>query len=80
MSEEIIVTQANTNQEIYVFKNKVFGYYYSDAHKCNLIISDAGGAVPVKESKEQLDEILFGKKPESKLELIKGEEDDGKKE
>lgn len=51
-------THANTDQAAMINVHKVFGFYYSDAHKCMLLLSDAGGVFPVKDSKEDIETKL----------------------
>lgn len=46
---------ANLNQKVYLARALIFAYYYSETHKCTLVIATGGATVPVKES---VDEVL----------------------
>lgn len=54
----IIFTHANTNKEAFINKAQIFGFSWSDAHKCFLLYSSAGGVFPVKEDKDQILTLL----------------------
>lgn len=54
----IKVTHANTKAVAFIFKNKIWGYYYSESHKSTMLFSTEGGLFPVKESVDEIKELL----------------------
>lgn len=54
----IELTHANTNQVALIVVSKIFGYSFSDAHKAVIVYSDAGAVFPVKESMQEISDML----------------------
>ena len=57
-------THANTLKEALIVKEQIFGFTYSDSNKCYLLYSNGGAVFPVRESKEQIINLLNGEKKE----------------
>jgi len=58
------VTHANNNTPVMVVRDQIFSFYYSSGHKAVLLMSTGGGMIPVKESLEQVKELLQQKQGE----------------
>lgn len=58
----INVTHANTKQPISVNVHLLFAWYWSEAHKATHLISTNGGAIPVLESKADVDSLVLASK------------------
>ena len=65
------LTHANLKKDISINRDLLFAWYWSEAHKATHLISTNGGAIPVLESKEEVDRIFF-----SNQEPTKGETND----
>lgn len=46
-------THANNNEQVYIVKNLISGFYFSPAQKCTYIVSTSNTIFPVKETVEQ---------------------------
>jgi hypothetical protein len=51
-------THANLNTPIEVVAGQVFSYYYSNSHKCVLLLAVGGAMIPVAESMEEVREKM----------------------
>ena len=47
-------THANLNRPVEVAAQLVFGFYYSDSHKCVFLVASGGAIIPVSESQEEV--------------------------
>lgn len=47
-------THANLHTPIEVIKEQIFSFYYSQSHKCVLLLAAGGAMIPVAESMEQV--------------------------
>jgi len=56
--EYIRVHQPDRKGPTYVNPNLIFSFYYAEGMKCTHIVATGGGMVPVKESPEELKQIL----------------------
>ena len=54
------LTHANLETEIGINRDLLFSWYYSKPHKSTVLISTNGGAIPVKESVEQINNLMKG--------------------
>lgn len=54
----IELTHANTKATIVVVASQVFSFYFSEGHKCTLVLSAGGALLPVKESSEEIRKLL----------------------
>jgi hypothetical protein len=54
----IELTHANTNKKIVVSKPLIFAFYFSETHKCTLILATGGAMLPVKESEDEIKEKM----------------------
>lgn len=64
--EFLEVTHANANTKVIVVRELLFSFYYSEGHKAVLLMSTGGGMIPVKESLENVSELLKPKKRRKK--------------
>lgn len=47
-------THANFKTKIYVSKILLFSFYYSESHKCTMLLAAGGAMIPVSESVEDV--------------------------
>ena len=53
----IKVTHANTDEEIFISPQLLFGVYYMDAHKSTVLVANGGAMLPVKETVKEVLEM-----------------------
>jgi hypothetical protein len=54
------LTHANLEKDVSINPQLLFGWYWSDSHKATILISTNGGAIPVSETKEKVDQLMKG--------------------
>ena len=54
----IKVTHANLSRPVWLVKELIAGFYYSEAHKATHIVSNGGAIFPALESEEELKALL----------------------
>jgi hypothetical protein len=62
---QIRLTQANTKERMQFMTHNIFYYGYSSAQKATLIVSTGGAFVPVLETPEKVEQLIFGLTPNS---------------
>lgn len=55
----ITVTHANTGNKAEIVKSQIFAWTYNDKFKCIVIYSNGGAIFPIRETAEELSNILL---------------------
>jgi hypothetical protein len=58
--EPIQLTHANNKQPIYVSRELIFSYYFSQGHKSTVLLASGGAMLPVLESPETIKQLIGG--------------------
>lgn len=64
-SKTLNLTHANLDTQVGVNRDVLFCWYYSNPHASTVLISTNGGAIPVKESVETINNLMKGNKNEN---------------
>jgi hypothetical protein len=56
----IKLTHANFKKEVILTREQVWAIYYSESHQCTHIVSTAGAIVPVSESVDDVNRLVYG--------------------
>lgn len=67
--ELLKVTHANRNNPLYIVAQQVYSYYYSEQDKATHVLATGGAIVPVKESLEEITNLLVKAKEKRKEKL-----------
>lgn len=64
--EPIQFTHANFKTPIYVSRELIFSYYYSQGHKSTVLLASGGAMIPVQESPEEIIKKIGGEQSNGK--------------
>lgn len=63
------VTHANRNSPLYIVAQQVFSYYFSEKDACTHVLSVGGAIVPVKQSLEEVTNLLVKAKQSQETQI-----------